>query len=127
MISSVVLNVFKMASCWFFMPPIEKQRISGMSDLLTNRLIVELEQNPKFKFSSISIEFVHFQSSNLQISSCRRKTAKFLSAISSITLYSLCSHIVEIFALCLFGFASARAFYSIIPWVIFATGEYVFG
>ena len=41
MISLVVPNDSRMASCWFFMPPIEKQRMPGMSDLLTNRLITD--------------------------------------------------------------------------------------
>ena len=44
MISSVLPNDSKMASCWFFAPPREKQRLLGMSDLLTSRFIVEFGQ-----------------------------------------------------------------------------------
>ena len=68
MISSVVPNDSKMASCCFFMPPIENQRIFGMSDLLTNRLIVNLGQFRKFNFSLLSYPFVQFHPSNLVIS-----------------------------------------------------------
>ena len=44
MISSVVSNDSKMASCCFFMPPIGKQGMIGMSYLLANRLRVDFGQ-----------------------------------------------------------------------------------
>ena len=57
------------------MPPIEKQRIFGVSDLLTNGLVVIFGQNRKFNVFKLRDQFVQFQSSNLQILSCRRKPA----------------------------------------------------
>ena len=54
LISSVVPNDCKMASCCFFMPPIGKQRMFVMSYLLTDRLIVEFGQIRIFDFSLFS-------------------------------------------------------------------------
>ena len=61
------------------MPPIGKQRMFDMSYLRANTLIVDFGQIRKFNFSLIRHQFVQFQSSNLQISSCRRKVGKYLT------------------------------------------------
>ena len=53
MVSAVVPSDSKVVSCWFFMPPIKKQRISVMLDIMTNSLIVEFGQNRNLNFSSI--------------------------------------------------------------------------
>ena len=50
MIPSIVLSDSKMASCCFFMPPIGKQRMIGMSYLLANRLRVDFGQILKIYF-----------------------------------------------------------------------------
>ena len=93
-------NDSKMASCCFFMPPIEKQRLFGRSNLLTNRLIVEFEQVRKYNPSLFHHQFVQFQSSNLQISSCRRKVGQYLTTI-----------IISAFAVVLSGFSGFISFY----------------
>ena len=52
MISSVMPNDSKMASCYFFLPPINNQHMSGMSDLLAEGL-TDCRQIRNFNFSLI--------------------------------------------------------------------------
>ena len=90
------------------MPPIEKQRISGMSDLLTSRLVVEFGQFRKFNFSSISssicaipIEISH------NLPAVATMAINFYPSIICGILYPSCRHKVSNFAsLYLFGLGS---------------------
>ena len=80
-IFSVVPNVSRMASCRISMLTEEKQRMSGMSDLLVNRLLLDCGQNRNFILSLLSSSKCAFPTELLDKVQCRRSGGCYLLKI----------------------------------------------